>query len=382
VDKLSVSCLPDCLYAKTHNFEGSPPPTSSTWSSLWTFYSPNVYLALKGIKVRLGGLPPITYKDYILTLNPSDLSTIVHTAIKTNSFGDLEDGSDSPRRFNFADIQGPVPAGAYFAEVKNIAGPGLDGYASLPIFNGKPHKTIVAGNYWPRMSIPSAISNIAPEVFQWCKPDLSTTQTKTYYKNGTTTTWTTTYRFGWWDPPVKLHPVKGTLSEATFPTPPITEEKPSVTSFAVVAEIPPSLSTPLSTPVAPHNSKVPDVPILGEGTNGAASSLKQQLVATTMISRTTSSALPDSIIALIGTRIIQIGGPALILGDTVVSRTSNGDYIIESSQVSYLYPKTVQEAGQTGYIDMPNGGPKVQMSKAERTIEIPLHLRWVCALSF
>ena len=94
----------------------------------------------------------------MLTLNAADLSSYA-----------WECSSSSPctrraRPFNFADLEGPVPASAYFGDVTSDGG----GLEQGEFFNGRLQTTIVEGNYWPKVLLPKKISSLAPDLFATC----------------------------------------------------------------------------------------------------------------------------------------------------------------------------------------------------------------------
>jgi hypothetical protein len=317
------------------------------------------------IEITRRYLPPITYRNHIITLNPSNLSTLIQRKGGTNTSTET---IWSVRPFNFADLQQPVPASAYFANEKPLA-----------LFNGDFHGTIVEGNYWPTIYLPLEITRIAPELFASCRIKLSDESTFewTVTIGDNTTTMVRLSRRGMWDPPVKLQPI-----DETFLTAPniITKNFPATSSVAA-GETPPLLHTPVLTTVTSYNTKVPGGPAVEEDKKGAASTVNAAPIATTVISMTTLKDLPAAIITQMGTRTVQARGPPLTLGDIIISRALNGDYIIKSSQLSYFYPKTVKKPGQTIVDNNLNGGPNVQTSQAERTVRIYPFLRWISVVS-
>jgi hypothetical protein len=328
------------------------PPTISRVSGPWTFYSPSVYLAMNKIIVARDYLPLMTYNNHILTLDASDLSSQVRSCSDTQHLCGLE-----ARPFNFADLQGPVPASAYY-------GPGF--YGSV-LFNGRYRETIVDGNYWPRVVIPKEITSIAPDLFASCSLWRSfPVRTSRYPQlNGTVKTITIPgYHAGMLDPPVRLVPITGTISQPSLV---LTGESKPHPSKPIIGEQHRSLHTPVSTLADFH-------PIIDSQDDSPTGLLPTSVQALrTKTSRSTSSALPDSLLAEMGSRTILIGGPALTLDNNVISRAWNGDYIIESSQIYDLRSNMVGKPSptrlkgdQTGHEQRSNDGAVTQTSGETR----------------
>jgi hypothetical protein len=168
--------------------------------------SPSVYLAFDTMTAEPMCGSQKVYSDGMLTLHPSDLFSIITIANKDceSSTAQRAPGAgicDSfwgveyfPKSFNIADLRAPVPAKAYFAG------------NSQRIFNGELDTVIVENNYFPRVSLPRAITNIDLEYFRTCAP--------LFENKGN---WRWSLDIGVWDPPVVL--TVASPEELPLPTP-------------------------------------------------------------------------------------------------------------------------------------------------------------------
>ena len=288
---------------------------------------------MHGVRVTRAFLPPITYEDQVLTLNADDLSTEVRTCTLASTC------HYQKRPFNFADLKGQIPASVYFARASSV------------IFNGRPRRTIVDGNYWPRVLLPMAITSIAPNLLASCPVKF----TESFISEMDGAERTGVSYIGMWDPPVELQAITET---APAPAPIITSDQIPNPEAAVEGELPALLHTPAST--------APGAP-----------------TATTIAFKTTATALPDWLIAALGTRTVLPSGSALTLGDAVVSRRGIGDYVIESLRVYDLRgSRTGRRESPTGWgwkgDQTVSGDSGKRKSGAVRGIAREMWLRWVC----
>jgi hypothetical protein len=276
------------------------------------------------------------------------------------------------RPFNFADLHGPIPASVYFG------GEGID----LAMFNGRTSQgTIVEGNYWPTIVLPKEITSVAPDLFASCSVRYTWSE---WIENDLVHPITTMYGFrrGVWDPPVALQPITDIADSP--PSFPITFESQPHPSASVVGEQLPLLHTPVSTSTGSHPTGPSREWTDSEDDNAADSSRNSAPTVTTITFRSTSSSLPDSVLARMGSRNILVGGPALALENTVISRALNGDYIIESSRIYDLRSNTYRKSSPTrskgGQISDKKTG--IPISVATRTIKSALQWRWIYIFSF
>jgi hypothetical protein len=321
------------------------------------------------IRVTRRYIRETTYTNQILTLDASDLSTQVYRCSHHCNW--------VPRSFNFADLQGPVPASVYFA-----SGDGA-------LFNGHLHKTIVDGNYYPILSLPRAITNIAPDMFASCTVRYNSKPINVTYngedKNPSTTIFQSSHP-GIWDPPVKLQPILGTLAAPSLPA--FTDESPPYIPAPIVGEQHRSLHTPVSTWTSPQPTTVFGEIAVAEDGNSAGLSHQPALETKPVILRSTFSALPSTLVAQLGSRTVVAGGLPFTLDNTVISRAMNGDYIIESTQVENSLSKASGSQNPT----RPNEGVNSDEERGRhsaaryssgqmRTIGHNSRGRWICALS-
>jgi hypothetical protein len=328
------------------------------------------------ITVRRKYLPETVYKNHIVTLDASQLSSQVFNCPSRDQVYCFWEA----RPFNFADLDGPVPASVYFANKQS------DG----ALFNGRLQNTIVDGNYWPILSLPKAITSVAPDLFASCKiryQELDATYTQTFVGEDGKQSSTTFFSAhpGIWDPPIKLQPIEGTLKRPTLAA--LTRDSLIYPTASLAAEQHRSIHTPVITPAASHptghfmESAAPRGPILATG-----SSDKLAPSLTTMTSKFTTSALPGSLVTKMGSRTLSFGGPALTLEDSVISRASNGDYIISSFRVYDLRSSTYRNSpfiGSMGDQTNADGTLPAQLSSTGiRTIGSVCFQRWICVFSF
>jgi hypothetical protein len=69
---------------------------------------------------------------------------------------------------------------------------------------------------------------------------------------------------------------------------------------------------------------------------------KSDPAAITVTSRSTLTALAESLVRQLGTRTVAVGGSAVTVGEAVISRAGNGDFIVESTKI---YKPAVQTDG-------------------------------------
>jgi hypothetical protein len=124
----------------------------------WTFTSPSVYLAYDSINAGGPCYTGNSHSNGLLTLHPSELSSVVYHSATSYASGD--NYKQSRRPFNLADLQGPVPAMAYY-----WGSPCND---SRLILNGC-EPTIMEGAYYPMVAIPTAVTHLDP-FFANCWP--------------------------------------------------------------------------------------------------------------------------------------------------------------------------------------------------------------------
>jgi hypothetical protein len=317
---------------------GLPPPTPSLFTGRWTLHPSRVYLAMNTISVVRNYFTPEIYSNKILTLHPSQLSSQVYKCTSASLPAKRANCDRIARPFNFADLKGPIPASVYFAEDRVGR---YNPRSMLPeeaLFNGRLHDTIIEGNYWPTLSLPTDITSINPGLFESCSPFF-------HYPTGA--------HPGIWDPPVSLTPIPATgLPE------------PSIVSWA---------KSDYATPTIVF---VPESDYSGPGQSGEqknrntphSSNISSTI--TTITSRSTLTTLPKSILELIGSQTVQVGGPALTIGNVVISRTPDGNFIIESSQV--YSSATTTEA---------KPGTNIQMSGEISTTVIAARWLYICVFS-
>jgi hypothetical protein len=220
----------------------------------------------------------------MLTLDPSNFKTQVRRCSENGAC------AYTPLPFNFADLQDPIPASAYFAD---------DGILSREspqaLFNGRLVNTIVHGNYWPTIALPEAITSIDPELFKTCSVE-------TRYRGMGNRQWK---HPGIFDPPIVLSPL--VAATITVPTVPL-----HTSGFGELQEeVRPAPNVPFVTATVTH----------------------QPNHHTAMIaSRSTITALPSSIHTQIGFQALQAGKPPLNLGDTIISRASDGKFVVDSPE--------------------------------------------------
>jgi hypothetical protein len=307
---------------------------------------------MRGIRVTRPFLPPLTFKDQILTLDAADLSTQV---------ADCADCTFTARPFNFADLHGPIPASVYFGGTRKQSA----------LFNGRWQSVIVEGNYWPSLLLPRQITSVAPDLFASCPARYKLVYIDVDHNN---TASIRNRRAAAWDPPVALQPITKTVDSPPLPV--ITGKSPPP-SAVLAGEPYPFLHTAASTSGNPHPTG--DFPEPADSHNAAGSSGNSP----TVTSRTTSSALPDSLRVRMGSQSILVGGPALTLEGTVISRALNGDYVIES-RISDLRSGTDGQPSPTRTKGARTGDETlgIQTSGINRTTERFSWWRWICAVSF
>jgi hypothetical protein len=269
----------------------------------WTFYPSKVYLALNTISVIRHGTTAKIFSNYILTLNPSELFTQV-----LGCYGAGKGCTRTVRPFNFADLQPTVPASAYFGRVE-FSRDQYETEKPQALFNGRAHDTIVEGNYWPTIALPAAISSIDPELFRTCKV------ATTWEKNGE---W---LDHGIFDPPVVLSP----LAATTLLAPTLPFQASSVGQMQ--GEMRPTLNLPLETAAVAQQPEFLngfDVPNFASQT--------PLPVAATVTSKSTMTALPMSLLVQIGNQALQAGKAPLDLGDVIISRGPDGKFVVESPE--------------------------------------------------
>jgi hypothetical protein len=235
-------------------------------------------------------MPPETYTDQILTVHPSELSSQVSRCPNTTPSLGRDGCSIVARPFNFADFQGPVPEQVYFADYRRKA-----------LFNGVSDTTIVEGNYWPTLSLPAAITSINPSLFKSCKIKMSSAISSSGKSTGSSLT-----HPGILDPPVTLRALNATTLGAPF--------------------------IDLPTPIPPQNTAYP-------AANGLTQATKTSNfvapTATIITLKSTMATLPTSLLVQIGSQSLGIGGGAITLGDKVISRAADGNFILESHSTYY-----------------------------------------------
>ncbi|KAF2422447.1 hypothetical protein EJ08DRAFT_737875 [Tothia fuscella] len=150
---------------------------SSIMTGPFIFTSPFAYLAYDTISAKGSCFPPRgTYTNGILTLHRSEISSMVVN--RACSMGECTTADFfTSRPFNFADMEGHVPASAYFD------GPRL-------LTDGS---TIVDGAYFAFLAVPTQVRDLDPE-FSNCAP---------FSKHSSLSQ---LCHAGFWDPPVLLKP--------------------------------------------------------------------------------------------------------------------------------------------------------------------------------
>jgi hypothetical protein len=253
------------------------------------------------ITVSRLGLPAEIYRNQILTLHPSELSSLNREIyLSTYTARSVQYTytvcGPIPRAFNFADLQGPVPARAYFAD------------CGKALFNGQfDNKTIVKGNHWPTVSLPSAMTSIDPSLFKSCP-----IQTTYSYANISSR-----IHLGIWDPPIPLSALTSTsLGAATLKQTAV----PKINPVPII-----TLAMPFPTSTASQHTAHPAESELKQDT-----SLLLAPTATTVTLKSTITALPASLLAQIGSQSLIIGGLAVSVGGAVISGAPDGNFIVES----------------------------------------------------
>jgi hypothetical protein len=144
----------------------------------FTFTSPSVYLAYDTISIEhMCTFPRKAYNNGILTMQPSEVSSVVRN--RDCPAPDCTTGEFfTTRPFDYADLQGDVPAGAYFdAQVDPT------------------NSTIVESSYFPFLAIPTQVQNLDPE-FSKCLP----------FSRRPGGMGPICHDAGFWDPPIVLIP--------------------------------------------------------------------------------------------------------------------------------------------------------------------------------
>jgi hypothetical protein len=178
---------------------------------LWFFTSPSVYLAYDTIRATATcSEPGRTFTNGIITLRPDELSSVVGkeyiSCIKTSFNAEYnttvcgERYELTARSFNLADLQGPVPAAAYY---QGFTTPCSNSYsddraltdenrADVPcVFTDRP---IFNNEYYPTVALPDMIRGL-DVAFEKCHPFVSRNIQRR------------SYQFGVWDPPITLQPI-------------------------------------------------------------------------------------------------------------------------------------------------------------------------------
>jgi hypothetical protein len=304
----------------------------------WTFTSPSVYMAINTITMGFGCVwPPFTSKkDVMLTLSPGALQSLV-----VEKPGALP----TPRRFNFQDLERPIPAKVYFGSNFGY-GDWQDAGDRLPYSD-----RIVEGQYQPRVIIPKEIWSVEP-LYAKCRPYVGYGETEPT---------------GWlaaWDPPITLTGTPVTLFTTQSVEDPLTLNPgppPSTTP------LPPNTEGPQPTQesiiIASNSASNPDLSDNSDGGGpapsrdtgaGAVGALNTEQSLPNMDSRpATSNTVAGAPPAQDTSRALptQVGGP---IGQ---SRGSDGTGFVSSTRLdgegsmgssSQAQSKSQQASGSTG----------------------------------
>jgi hypothetical protein len=261
----------------------------------WTLHPSKVYLAMNTISVQRLGLPDQIYTNQILSLHPSELSSqVLDCSWTTPEAGPYFTCWRAARSFNFADLQGSVPASVYFA-----------GGDRKALFNGKSHDTIVDGNYWPVISLPAAVTNINTDLFKSCS----------IFASRTVKGKVTLEHPGIWDPPLTLTALTGTtLGIPNIPATALRQHIPTITASPSAAFDPHMVAQETRYPVASEEKERSEI----------------TLPLTPYAARSTVTALPASIQNQLGSQSLYVGGPVATLGGMTISRAPGGGFVIDS----------------------------------------------------
>lgn len=281
-------------------------------SGLWTFTSPSVYLAYGTISAWAScSRPTNTYKNSILALRPTELSSLV---VQFSAFLFTFDPETPPYRvlgmyqktarpYNLYDLDGPPPASAFIRVATESAESKLLSqlYSNL----SAPTGTIMNGYYYPLIDIPArAITELDP-AFAECTP------IKTYFPME----WIFTRGLdGVYDPPI-------TLSAMT------------VESIAPVTLPQQSVAQPTNGPKA--GAKID----LGEAPSTALTQNIPHINTLTLsigAAEMTASLFPENQALQIGSITLSAGGPAQVMEDENLSLDSNGILIIGSTRTIHI----------------------------------------------
>jgi hypothetical protein len=231
----------------------------------WTFTSPSVYMAINTITMGFGCVwPPFTSKkDIMLTLSPGALQSL---AVEKPG------ARPTPHRFNFQDLERPIPAKVYFGSNFGY-GDWEDAGDRLPYGD-----RIVEGQYQPRVIIPKEIWSVEP-LYAKCRPFVG-------YGDTEPTGWLAA-----WDPPITLTgtPVILFPTQSADPPPTLNPGPPLLTT-----PLPPNTDGPQRTQesiiVASNSASNPD---LGNNSDGGGPAPPRDTGGTAVVALNTERSQPN-----------------------------------------------------------------------------------------
>jgi hypothetical protein len=303
--------------------------------------------------------PGKKFKDGLLTLHPSELSSVIRTSRSGCSYVTVSDYKGNPidqytcedfgtvmtRQFNLEDLNGPVPASAYFL--------------GQPLHDS----TIIEDHYFYEIAMPEKVKEMEP-AWASCYP---------FAQDGGVSSKPRIQAV--WDPPLVLYPTDALGPPPMIPAK-VSSQYANPTTGAVpgmvggnlgpaatgkprpISSIPVDALNDFDVSSAAQDSAINPVPYSPQALNpGRPKPAAQTAVITLGRSVFTASALPDTSYVVFGSQTLQAGGPALVTaGQTVSYGTDGGLRVGKSSSIFFRTAAQAQLSGNTEDIsgDSPN----------------------------
>lgn len=278
-------------------------------------------------------------KNSILTLHPSELSSVAGCATGAISYGrvDYSKCYTSPkiRPFNLADLDHPIPARAYFNALPVIE----EEHGNLALDRGLTpdcYRSICENFYHPTIAMPGVVTEIEP-AFKSCYPF---NQDKQFVPPNP-------LLYGVWDPNIVLSPAPTLFT----PSAAIKPERPSSAVPGAIHARPGSPVTNVAQPTGTESDPTEDsiaalhqssiaaqqqdiaLPSAASAVVNGRNQPRPFATIKALSTVVTAYALQDPDVLQIGSNEIHAGGPAFTAGGEVFSLASNGQLRVGDASI-------------------------------------------------
>jgi hypothetical protein len=280
----------------------------------WTFTSPSVYLAYDHLRLNGFCRHQSSIIHGIITLEPGELSSVVWSSWMPHHEGGLE----SYRPFNLEDLNGAVPARAYFkGELCETANPNHNGC------------TITHDAYFPRVVLPEKIKSLHPS-FSNCWPFVGEDDPIT--NESFPKQW---HKYAVSDPPIVLTPTQMVRSPVVIAASTTADYQPN--HIKTLPRVGGTSLLPSRTVEIPANTG----PVCFADDTGNCLVLRPASLQTTLVvGKLTLTVGTIQTAAVIGSQTLQLVGVPLRIGGLDMSYGTNGAIYADRIPVAQLSVQT------------------------------------------